>query len=257
MLKMVLPPLLSIWSEVMTILSAKHVGKSFRRGQRITEVLSGASVNVSEGEFVTILGPSGSGKSTFLNICGLIEPLDHGELSFRGSLLSNMTERQRTEFRRQHLGFIFQQFNLVPVMSVFDNVALPLMLLDWSAPEKRARVLDVLDRVGLADFAQAKPEVLSGGQCQRVAVARALVKSPAVIIADEPTASLDSTSALQVITQMKALASAQGTACLIATHDARLLPYSDTVLELDSGKVKTSQQKVGPVNVATGMEGVV
>lgn len=240
----------------MTILTAKDIGKSFQRGQRSVQVLKGASLNVGEGEFVTILGPSGSGKSTLLNICGLIEPMDAGELNFHGTVLNELPESERTEFRRQHLGFIFQQFNLVPVMSVFDNVALPLLLLDWPAHKKTKTVMEVLGRVGLADYANAKPEALSGGQCQRVAVARALVKEPAFIIADEPTASLDANTALQVITQMKALAKEQGTACLIATHDSRLLPFSDTVLEMESGKVVMAQQHVSSTPTVTGMEGV-
>ncbi|WP_230390871.1 ABC transporter ATP-binding protein [Reinekea sp. G2M2-21] len=232
----------------MSTLVARHVSKSYLSGGKPISVLTDASLSVDEGQFVTILGPSGSGKSTLLNICGLIETLDGGELIHKNTVLNKLTQRQRTDYRRQHLGFIFQSFNLVPVMTVADNVAYPLMLLDWSEADKKQRVREVLKQVGLSDFADKKPEQLSGGQSQRVAVARALVKRPSIIIADEPTASLDAETATQVIEQMKALATEQGTACLIATHDPRLLPYSDSVLHVDHGLIVRESVTVKPVS---------
>lgn len=221
----------------MAILTAQHICKSYGKLGYQSHVLDDASIHVNEGEFVTILGPSGSGKSTLLNICGLVETLDGGELFHQKTRLDLFTEAQRTHYRRAHLGFIFQSFNLVPVMTVAANVGLPLMLLGWSAAQTKQRVNEILAMVGLADFAFKKPEQLSGGQCQRVAIARALVKRPSIIIADEPTASLDAETATKVIDLMKALAHEQGTACLIATHDTRLLPYSDRVLHVDQGNI--------------------
>jgi putative ABC transport system ATP-binding protein len=225
----------------MTILTAENLSKGFGRGAARSEVLGGASLSVSKGEFVTILGPSGSGKSTLLNICGLLEAPDQGDVIHNGRRVSELTGRQRTEYRREYLGFVFQSFNLVPVMTVADNVGYPLMLLDWSKAKRKARVMEVLEQVGLLEFANQKPEQLSGGQCQRVAVARALVKKPSVIIADEPTASLDATTALKVTQLMKQLAKDQGSSFLVATHDPRLLPYSDKVLHVENGRIVTEQ----------------
>jgi putative ABC transport system ATP-binding protein len=226
----------------MSILTAEKISKSFGRGGARTEVLKDASLSVSKGEFVTILGPSGSGKSTLLNICGLLDAPDQGDIIHMGRRVSELDLRQRTEYRREHLGFIFQSFNLVPVMTVADNVGYPLMLLDWTKAEKKSRVAEILEQVGLLELANEKPEQLSGGQCQRVAVARALVKKPSIIIADEPTASLDAVTALKVVELMKQLAKEQGSSFLVATHDDRLLPYSDSVLHVESGGVITDNR---------------
>lgn len=221
----------------MSVLKLKQVDKHFGTGRRRVQVLNQASLHVDAGECVTLLGPSGSGKSTLLNICGLIEPADCGQIRLQHHTVDTLNDIQRTRVRRESIGFIFQQFNLVPVMSVFDNVAYPLMLLNFGHSQIHQRVMEVLDALDLADFARSRPEQLSGGQCQRVAVARALVKQPGLLIADEPTASLDAETAMRVIDQMKRLAKHQNTACLIATHDARLMPFSDRVLQLAGGQV--------------------
>ena len=230
----------------MNILTAENLSKGFGRGAARSDVLKGASLSVNKGEFVTILGPSGSGKSTLLNICGLLEAPDQGDIIHNGHRVSGLSNRQRTEYRREHLGFVFQSFNLVPVMTVADNVGYPLMLLDWSKTKRKTRVMETLEQVGLLDFANQKPEQLSGGQCQRVAVARALVKKPSVIIADEPTASLDATTAMKVVELMKQLAKDQGSSFLVATHDARLLPYSDKVLHVENGRMVAEPQVINP-----------
>lgn len=221
----------------MTILTAQHISKRFVHGASSTTVLDDASLTVAQSECVAILGPSGSGKSTLLNILGLIETPNEGELSLMGQPLITANSRERTEVRRQSIGYVFQQFNLIPVMSVFDNVAYPLMLLGWSTQKIRSRVTEVLSQVGLHEFQEKKPEQLSGGQCQRVAIARALAKSPAILIADEPTASLDAETAVSVIKAMRRLADHSGTSCIIATHDQRLLPYSDRVLFVEDGRI--------------------
>ncbi len=221
----------------MSVLIAKDINKSFQRGDNTRTVLNHAELQINAGELVTILGPSGSGKSTLLNVCGLIDTPDRGELIWQGKDLLTLDPRERTDFRRENMGFIFQSFNLIPVMTVRDNVAFPLMLLNRPASEIRTRVDVVLSQVGLKDYQNSKPGELSGGQCQRVAIARALVKNPKLIIADEPTASLDSDTAMQVMTLMKRLMAEHDTACLVATHDARLLQFSDRILRIDHGDV--------------------
>ncbi|MEJ2043485.1 MAG: ABC transporter ATP-binding protein [Reinekea sp.] len=221
----------------MSLLTAKGIRKSFNAGAGEKMVLNNAGLNIDSGELVTILGPSGSGKSTLLNICGLIDSADRGEILWQDQDLLKLSVRSRTEFRRANIGFVFQSFNLIPVMTAFDNVAFPLMLLNWPSKKIHKRVNTLLEQVGLADHARYKPGQLSGGQCQRIAIARALVKQPALIIADEPTASLDADTAIQVMALMKQLMVAQQTACLVATHDSRLMPFSDRVLHVDHGHV--------------------
>jgi putative ABC transport system ATP-binding protein len=221
----------------MTLLKAENIGKSYGNGAAKTQVLTQASFNLAAGEFVTLLGPSGSGKSTLLNICGLIDRPDSGTLFNFDENLIAFSPAKLTEFRRRNIGFIFQNFNLIPVMTAAANVAYPLFLLNWAEQDITKRVEEVLAQVGLSDFAKCRPEQLSGGQNQRVAIARALVKKPSLIIADEPTASLDSDTAVTVVDLMKKLANEQGTACLVATHDERLLPFCDQILHVHHGKI--------------------
>lgn len=235
----------------MNVLSLNNVRKTFGSGARRVQVLDDVSLTVQAGECVTLLGPSGSGKSTLLNIGGLIEPASSGQIKYRKQSMENLSVSERTQVRREQIGFVFQQFNLVPVMSVFDNVAYPLVLLNYGHSQIHARVMEVLDALELSSFARSRPEQLSGGQCQRVAVARALVKKPGLLIADEPTASLDAATAMRVVEQMQALAHHQNTACLIATHDARLMPYSDRVLQVEDGGImevsKSANMAFAPV----------
>lgn len=219
----------------MSVLRVENIVKEVGEGSAKQSVLAGADLSLTAGEFVTILGPSGSGKSTFLNICGLLERPDSGGIYFKDQLLGKYTRQQTAQFRRRHLGFVFQSFNLVPVMTVYDNVAYPLMLLNLKKTQVHDQVMPILQQVGLEQHVNKKPGQLSGGQCQRVAIARALVKQPELIIADEPTASLDGQSALKIIELMKSLAKKQGSACLIATHDQRILEFSDRVFEVDRG----------------------
>jgi putative ABC transport system ATP-binding protein len=187
------------------------------------------------GEMVALTGPSGSGKSTLLNLCGLIDTLDAGEYRFENQDVTALSERERALLRRASIGFVFQSFNLVPVMSVADNVDYPLMLAGLTAAERRRETTAILARVGLDALATRRPDELSGGQRQRVAIARALVKRPRLVIADEPTANLDSRTAEQMLVLLRELAHAQSSACLIATHDHRLLARCDRVLEIRDG----------------------
>jgi putative ABC transport system ATP-binding protein len=219
------------------VLALRGVHKTYRLGQHVVRALQGVDLEVHRGEMLALTGPSGSGKSTLLNLAGLIDRPDRGELHFRGRRVDGIDETQATLLRRDAIGFVFQSFNLVPVMTVADNVDYPLLLGGVDARERRRRVAEVLQAVGLAEHAAHRPDALSGGQRQRVAIARALVKQPALVIADEPTASLDSHTADQVLDLMRERGHEQGAAFLVASHDARVLRRCDRVIDLRDGRV--------------------
>ncbi|HEV8314319.1 MAG TPA: ABC transporter ATP-binding protein, partial [Burkholderiaceae bacterium] len=219
------------------VLEVRNVRKTYRLGEHVVPALQGVSLTVQPGEMLALTGPSGSGKSTLLNLAGLIDTPDAGEILLRGRPVTALSDAQATLLRRDAIGFVFQGFNLVPVMTVADNVDYPLFLAGVPAAERRERVAQVLEAVGLAEHAQHRPDALSGGQRQRVAVARALIKRPTLVIADEPTASLDSHTAEQVLALMRERGHAQGAAFLVATHDARLLRRCDRVIALRDGVI--------------------
>ncbi len=207
-------------------------------GEASVEALKGVSLDVSSGEMVALTGPSGSGKSTLLNLCGLIDAPDAGSRELCGTAINGLDEIGLTGLRREKVGFIFQGFNLVPVMTVFDNVEYPLMLLGVPPAARREQVMTALQRVGLEAFAARLPDALSGGQRQRVAIARALVKSPALVIADEPTANLDSTTARQIVDLLHELAHERNASVVVATHDERMSSHCDRVLHLMDGELQ-------------------
>jgi len=215
-----------------------QVRKTYRVGDAEVQALRGVSLDAGAGELVALTGPSGSGKSTLLNICGLIDAPDAGEREINGMVVNGCAEAKLTLLRREKVGFIFQSFNLVPVMTVFDNVEYPLLLLGIPAPERRRRVRETLARVGLAEFERRLPDALSGGQRQRVAIARALVKSPSLVIADAPTGNLDSATATQIIELLRGLTRERGVAAVVATHDDRMTSSCDRVLRLVDGELQ-------------------
>ena len=219
------------------VLELSGVHKTYRLGQHVVPALRGVDLQVRHGEMLALTGPSGSGKSTLLNLAGLIDRPDRGEIRFRGRRVDALGERESALLRRDAIGFVFQSFNLVPVMTVTDNVDYPLFLAAVPARERRERVAQMLHAVGLAEHAQHRPDALSGGQRQRVAIARALIKRPALVVADEPTASLDSHTADQVLDLMRERGHAQGAAFLVATHDARALRRCDRVIDLRDGRI--------------------
>lgn len=214
------------------------VRKTYRLGAHVIPALQGVDLLVQRGELLALTGPSGSGKSTLLNLCGLIDTPDAGEIMLGGTAVQGLDEQARTLLRRDALGFVFQSFNLVPVMTVAENVDYPLFLAGVPAAERRDRVAQQLAAVGLQAHAHHRPDALSGGQRQRVAIARALVKRPRLVIADEPTASLDSHTADQVLDLMRARGQAEGAAFLIATHDSRLTRRCDRVVALLDGRIQ-------------------
>lgn len=214
------------------------VRKTYRLGAHVIPALQGVDLLVQRGELLALTGPSGSGKSTLLNLCGLIDTPDAGEIMLGGTAVQGLDEQARTLLRRDALGFVFQGFNLVPVMTVAENVDYPLFLAGVPAAERRERVAQQLAAVGLQAHAHHRPDALSGGQRQRVAIARALVKRPRLVIADEPTASLDSHTADQVLDLMRARGQAEGAAFVIATHDSRLTRRCDRVVALLDGRIQ-------------------
>lgn len=211
------------------------VSKSYQVGEQQVHALKNVSLTLKLGEFVAVGGPSGSGKSTLLNICGLLNNCDAGSYHFEAQEINQLNARALTTLRRAHIGFVFQHFNLIPVLNALDNVAYPLMLTDLSEKQRHNQAREILNQVGLEKFTQHLPDKLSGGQRQRVAIARALVKQPKLIIADEPTANLDTTTATQIIDLMRRFCTEQKTTFLIATHDERMLKRCDRVLHMHDG----------------------
>lgn len=220
----------------------KSVSKSYFLGQQQVQALNQVSGNIAQGEMVALVGPSGSGKSTLLNILGLLDMTYQGEVKLNGRDYPK-DAKQAALLRRTQLGFVFQRFNLIPVMSAWENVAYPLMLNGLSLQDQKARSLAILDKVGLGDFADHRPDNLSGGQQQRVAIARALVHKPQLVIADEPTASLDSSTSSVVIDLMKQLGHEMGTTFVVATHDARMSVQCDRSIELVDGVINSEAIK--------------
>jgi len=219
----------------------RAVSRNFREGQREHIVLDNVDAELFRGETVALRGRSGSGKSTLLNLIGGIDRPDSGVVSVAGVDLTALNERDRTLFRRRHIGFVYQAFNLVPTLNVADNIRLVLEL--NKEPRADARIAELLDAVDLADRATSFPDVLSGGEQQRVAIARALSHGPSVLLADEPTGNLDDTTAKSVLALLERLVRGSGGTMLIATHSARVAASCDRVFELRNGKLEETAAK--------------
>lgn len=216
----------------------KDVHKEYKLGERLVQALRGVSVTIYPGEFAAFAGPSGSGKSTLLNLVGCMDVPTRGEVLIDGQVVGALNETGLTNLRLNKLGFIFQSFNLIPVLTVFQNVELPLMLQGKvKRQERRSRVLNLLEAVGLLEQQSHRPKELSGGQQQRVAVARALVAKPALVLADEPTANLDSKTGTQIIDLMRDMSRKENTTFIFSTHDPKVMKRADRVFELADGLV--------------------
>jgi len=203
--------------------------------------LDRVSLRVAAGEFAGIVGPSGSGKTTLLNILGSLDAPTRGSARVLGERVETLGHRRAAALRNRHIGFIFQTFNLLPVYTVFENVEFPLLLLGLPAAERRRRVMAALERVGLADRARSRPDQLSGGQSQRVAISRAVVKDPALVLADEPTANLDAANSHQVLRTMVRLNRELGTTFLFSTHDEKVIGYLRRRITLVDGAVAADE----------------
>jgi len=219
------------------LLKLSNIVRSFMEGGRQREVLRGVDMELARGEFVALLGPSGSGKSTLLNLVSGIDAPDGGHLEVDGVRLHELSERERTRFRRDRIGFVFQFFNLVPTLTVEENLLLPLELKGAVGKDDRARALGLLDRVGLADRAEAWPDRLSGGEQQRIALARALVHRPSLVLADEPTGNLDQQTGAVVLDLLVELLRDAGTTLLAVTHAPEVASRMDRVLSLRDGRI--------------------
>ena len=217
------------------LLSLESVSKVYGRGEAVVNALSEVSFSVEEGEFAAVVGPSGSGKSTLMHILGCLDIPTRGEYWFAGEDVSRMTEYQLAGVRNRRIGFVFQQFHLLPTMSAWRNVELPLLY--RSAQDRKAAALRALDQVGLADRVNHKPTELSGGQQQRVAIARALVTNPDLILADEPTGNLDSNSSKEVLSILRSLNESGRTVVLI-THDPNVAAIPRRVLTMSDGRLR-------------------
>ena len=220
------------------IVSLTDVTKTYTLGKVQVPALRGVSLEVHSGEFISIAGPSGSGKTTLLNLIGCVDTATSGVVRVAGKDTKELSERALTDLRLHTIGFIFQSFNLVSVLNVFQNVEFPLLLQKkLNAPQRRERVMQLLEQVGLAGHAKHRPSELSGGQRQRVAVARALVTQPQIVLADEPTANLDSVTGQQIIDLMKDMNRERGTTFIFSTHDAKVMTHASAVVRLKDGKV--------------------
>ncbi|ELI0633954.1 TPA: ABC transporter ATP-binding protein [Vibrio campbellii] len=227
-----------------------QLSRDYALGSQTVRALRDVSGEVFAGEMVALCGPSGSGKSTLLNVLGMLDTQYQGQVTFAGSPYPT-EQMQAAKMRREKLGFVFQKFNLVPVMTALENVAYPLRLNGFSKAEQTELATQILEHVGLGEFIHHMPDNLSGGQQQRVAIARALVHKPALVIADEPTASLDSQTANKVIDIMKGLGHELGTTFIVATHDPRMASRCDRTIELVDGKITQTHASVEEVSWAS------
>ncbi|MEI7612896.1 MAG: ABC transporter ATP-binding protein [Betaproteobacteria bacterium] len=223
------------------LVSLRHIVKSYRRGQQTVPVLSGITFDIASGEFLSLMGPSGSGKSTLLNLIAGIDRPDSGQLIVAGEDIGQLGEADLADWRAWHVGFIFQFYNLMPVLTALENVELPLLLKKMPRAERRERAELALSMVGLADRMTHVPSELSGGQQQRVAIARALITDPTVIVADEPTGDLDRESASEVLRLMQRLNDEIGKTIIMVTHDQRAAEHAHAIMHLEKGELSGRQ----------------
>ena len=217
------------------IIDIRNLAKSYRRGAQTVPVLSDITLDILSGDFVALMGPSGSGKSTLLNLIAGIDKPDSGSLRVAGVDIASMSEADLADWRAEHVGFIFQFYNLMPVLTAFENVELPLMLTRLTARERKSHVETALEMVGLADRMDHYPSELSGGQQQRVAIARAVISDPTILVADEPTGDLDRVSAEDILNLMDRLNSELGKTIVMVTHDPNAARHARSLRHLEKG----------------------
>jgi putative ABC transport system ATP-binding protein len=222
------------------MIELRHLTKGYRRGGQTVPVLRDLSLTIASGDFLALMGPSGSGKSTLLNLIAGIDRPDSGEILIDGQDIAKLSESNLARWRAEHVGFIFQFYNLIPVLTAFENVALPLQLTRVSEAEKKERVTRALSMVNLADRMDHTPNELSGGQQQRVAIARALITDPDLIVADEPTGDLDRQAAEDILTMLQKLNRETKKTILMVTHDPKAAEYARAVVHLEKGQLESA-----------------
>ena len=226
----------------MSIIKIENLVKKCPVGKGYFTALNNISLNFGEGEFAGLVGPSGSGKTTLLNIIGSLDTPSEGSTVVMDKSISDLTHKQAARLRNKHIGFIFQTYNLLPVYTVYENVEFSLLLQKMSGSERNKAVMQALDWVGLTDKVKSKPNMLSGGECQRVAIARSMVKKPQIVLADEPTANLDSKNSHHILQTMKKLNEELNVTFLFATHDEKVMKYLNRIVYLEDGMVKNDKE---------------
>jgi len=220
----------------MALVEARNLSKNYIAGEITVKAIRGVDFTIEPGAFVSFVGPSGSGKSTLLNMIGCLDPPTEGSLTVAGQDVTRLSSKQSAKFRGDHIGFIFQDFNLIPVLTVFENIEYPLqMVQNWPPAKRKKRVQELLEAVGMGDQGNKFPSQISGGQKQRIAVARALVTNAKLVLADEPTANLDRKTANRIISLMKAMRDEFGTTFIFSTHDPRVVDNAEIIFNLEDG----------------------
>ncbi len=232
------------------MLSVKELKKDFVMGETVVHALAGVSFTIKKGEMVAIMGPSGSGKSTLMAILGCLDIPTNGSYTLDGEMVDEMNDNQLADIRNRKIGFVFQQFNLLPRTSAFDNVMLP-MTYSTNGKNKRETVRQALDKVGLADRMNHHPSELSGGQQQRVAIARALVNNPSILMADEPTGALDSKTGVEIMTLFQKLHREEGQTVIMVTHDQFVADHTNRIIRLIDGKIASDTINANPIIAGT------
>ena len=228
----------------MSLLELKDVKKIYQQGKIKVPALRGVDLNVEEGEFTTIFGPSGSGKTTLLNMIGCLDTPTEGEISLSGKKVSDLSKKALAMIRRFNIGFVFQSYNLIPVLTAYENVEFAIRLTDHTTESQmKEKVLKILEEVGLKGLESRRPNELSGGEKQRVAIARALVKEPKLILADEPTANLDSENAAGIVNIMRKMNKELGTTFIFSTHDPAVMKHAKRFINLKDGMISADERR--------------
>lgn len=225
----------------MSLVKFENVCKTYNLGKTVVEALKEVSIEIDKGEFLSIVGPSGSGKTTMLNLLGCMDVPTSGKVFLNGQDISSLNDKQATKLRLRTIGFIFQSFNLIPVLTVYENIELPMILQKQLKKDYTKKITDILDEVGLTKYASHRPDELSGGQRQRVAIARALICDPQIILADEPTANLDSETGTSILEMMKKINRGHQTTFIFSTHDPMVMNYASRKVILKDGKILKEQ----------------
>ena len=225
------------------LVEAIDLHKDYKIGKVLFPALRGIDIKIAKGEFTAIAGPSGSGKTTLLNIIGCLDVPTKGKILIDGTNVNELGSKEKAKLRKNKIGFVFQTFNLIPVLTAYENVEIPLILLDVEQGKRRQKIVELLEEVGLGEYIDRRPNEMSGGQQQRVAIARALVKDPSMVLADEPTANLDSTTAKEILALMQELNGKHGTTFIFSTHDQLVMDYSRRTVSLRDGKIVDDKTK--------------